>query len=221
VYGPQGVLEKKMFIRELKGLKDGAPPAWLLMGDFNLISSTRDKNNGRVNMAMINRFKKAVNHMQVRELNLLGKKFTWSNQQATPTLTRIDKMFCTPGWENLYDKPALQALSSSTSDHCPLLVSSFSPPRSRPKLDISQVFDTVNWSYLLYVIEHLGFTQKWRNWISSLWCTSSSILLVNDIPCKNIFHCRGVRQEDPPLSLSCSFFWQWSHCIDCSEKPRM
>jgi hypothetical protein len=114
VYGSEGILKKKM-------------------GDFNLISSTRDKNNGRVNRAMINRFQKAINHMQVRKLNLLGKKFTWSNQQPAPTLTRIDKMFCTPGWENLYDKPTLQALSSSTPDHCPLLVSYFSPPRSRPK----------------------------------------------------------------------------------------
>jgi hypothetical protein len=62
VYGPKGDLEKKIFMRELKGLNDGAPPAWLLMGDFNLISIARDKSNGRVNRAMINRFQKAINH---------------------------------------------------------------------------------------------------------------------------------------------------------------
>jgi hypothetical protein len=65
------------------------------------------------------------------------------------------------------------------------------------KLDISKAFAIVNWSYLLQVMEHLGFTQKWRNWISSLWCTTSSAFLVNDIPCKNIFHFRRVMQEDP------------------------
>jgi hypothetical protein len=37
VYGPQGDLEKAMFIRELRGLKQGALDKWLILGDFNLI----------------------------------------------------------------------------------------------------------------------------------------------------------------------------------------
>jgi hypothetical protein len=37
VYGPQGELEKRMFIRELKGLKQIVLDRWLLLGDFNLI----------------------------------------------------------------------------------------------------------------------------------------------------------------------------------------
>jgi hypothetical protein len=36
------------------------------------------------------------------------------------------------------------------------------------KLDISKAFDTVNWPYLLQIMEHLGFGVRWRNWISSL-----------------------------------------------------
>jgi hypothetical protein len=47
------------------------------------------------------------------------------------------------------------------------------------KLDISKVFDTVNWSYMLSILQHLGFGQMWRNWISLLWCTTSSCYLLN------------------------------------------
>jgi exonuclease III len=41
VYGPQGDLEKKKFIRELKQLKQSAKPEWVLLGDFNLIVQIR------------------------------------------------------------------------------------------------------------------------------------------------------------------------------------
>jgi hypothetical protein len=69
------------------------------------------------------------------------------------------------------------------------------------KLDIFKAFDTVNWPYMLSIMTHLGFGQKWRNWISSLWCTSSSSVLVNGAPGRRVLHCRGVRQGDPLSSM--------------------
>jgi hypothetical protein len=57
------------------------------------------------------------------------------------------------------------------------------------KLDISKTFDTVSWPYLLSIMEFLGFEIKWRNWISALWCATSSSFLLNGKP--------GVRQGDP------------------------
>lgn len=65
------------------------------------------------------------------------------------------------------------------------------------KLDISKAFDTVSWTYLLHIMSHLGFGQRWRCWISSLWCTASSSFLLNGDPGRRILHCRGVRQGDP------------------------
>jgi exonuclease III len=37
VYGPQGALDKKMFIRELKNLKQPSLHPWLILGDINII----------------------------------------------------------------------------------------------------------------------------------------------------------------------------------------
>jgi hypothetical protein len=71
------------------------------------------------------------------------------------------------------------------------------------KLDISKAFDSVNWPYILSIMSHLGFGQNWRNWVSSLWCSTSSRILMNGEPGRRILHCRGVRQGDP---LSNVFF---------------
>jgi exonuclease III len=76
VYGPQGDLEKRMFIRELKHLKPIISSAWLVMGDFNLIYQAEDKNNGRLNRRLMLRFRQALNHMEIKEIQVVGRKFT-------------------------------------------------------------------------------------------------------------------------------------------------
>jgi hypothetical protein len=126
------VILRKIFIRELRALKNSVRPHWLLIGDFNLIYKAQDKNNGRLNRGLMLRFRRALNHMEVQELDLKGGQFTWSNNQTNPTLTRIDRAFCTPVFENLYNNLMLQPLSSSILDHCPLLLMHYSSPRVQP-----------------------------------------------------------------------------------------
>lgn len=120
VYGPQTEMDKKICIRELRQLKSTALPAWLLLGDFNLIYKEADKNNDQLNRRLMLRFRWALNHLAVKEINLAGRKFTWSNGQAQPTLTRIDRIFSTMAWEEIYVDPMIHVHSSSISDHTPL-----------------------------------------------------------------------------------------------------
>jgi hypothetical protein len=100
VYGPQGELEKKLFIRELRHLKLTTPSLWLLLGGFNLIYKAQDTNNGNLNHRLMHRFRRALNYLELKEIHLRGRKFTWSNNQNPPTITRIDRAFCTTAWEN-------------------------------------------------------------------------------------------------------------------------
>jgi hypothetical protein len=79
------------------------------------------------------RFRRVLNYLEVKELELVGRHFTWSNNQSTPTMTHIDRVFCTPAWEDLYPNPILQPLPSSTSDHCPILVVPLITPYIKPK----------------------------------------------------------------------------------------
>jgi hypothetical protein len=64
------------------------------------------------------------------------------------------------------------------------------------KLDISKAFDSVYWQCLPEVLEALGFSTKWRDWISDLFRSSSSKILINGAPSQSIPHARGLRQGD-------------------------
>jgi hypothetical protein len=54
---------------------------------------------------------RALNHLEVKEVNLIDKRFTWSSNQQSLTMIRIGNVFCTPAWENCYDHPFLRPLS--------------------------------------------------------------------------------------------------------------
>jgi len=65
------------------------------------------------------------------------------------------------------------------------------------KVDIAKAFDTVAWSFLLEILQHMGFGQRWRNWISTILSTASTRILLNGHPGRRICHARGLRQGDP------------------------
>jgi hypothetical protein len=132
-----------MFIREITSLKQSSLQPWLIIGDFNLIYKDEDKSNGRLNRNMMARFKKALDHLEVKEIPLVGKKFTWSNGQDPPTFSRIDRAFCSPVWEQHFSNPVLQALSLSISDHCPLILTPLNPPSLLPRFRFE-----AHWTYM-------------------------------------------------------------------------
>jgi hypothetical protein len=71
---------------------------------------------------MMNRFKQALDDTHLMELDLQGRKFTWSNEQDDPTFTRIDRVFGTPEWHVLFPNTDLQALPTMGSDHSPFFL---------------------------------------------------------------------------------------------------
>jgi hypothetical protein len=70
-------------------------------------------------------------------------------------------------------------------------------PTALLKIDIAKAFDTVSWPFLLEVLQHMGFGQRWRDWISIILATASTKILLNGRPGRRICHARGLRQGDP------------------------
>jgi hypothetical protein len=65
------------------------------------------------------------------------------------------------------------------------------------KIDIAKAFDSMSWTFLLEVLQHMGFGRRWRNWISAILSTASTKILLNGVPGRRICHARGLRQGDP------------------------
>ena len=109
---------------ELRDIRSQCTGAWLVAGDFNLIYKDEDKNNSNLNRATMERFRKWINDMVVSKLPLHGRKFTWSSStsSAAPMLVKLDRVFCSLDWEEMFPECLLQSSASDDSDHCPLIL---------------------------------------------------------------------------------------------------
>jgi exonuclease III len=75
IYGPQGEIKKDVHQRT-KNLKNPTKPQWLIFWGFNLIYKLQDKNNAMVNRGLMHRFKTTIDHLELKEISLVGRKFT-------------------------------------------------------------------------------------------------------------------------------------------------
>jgi hypothetical protein len=125
VYGPQLEHEKVEFLEELCQFREANAGPWLLCGDFNMIYQAADKSNERLDRRAMRRFRSFINEVQLQEVDLIGRCFTWSNEWGAPTLERLDRVLASVDWFDL------KALSSDCSDHCPLLLLLDAVPRAK------------------------------------------------------------------------------------------
>ena len=92
------------------------------MGDFNLLVNPEDKNNAVINQRMMARFRALLNSLELKELYLNGRRYTWSNERRNPTLEKIDHIFVTNSWEDCFPRNLLMALGTAFSAHSPIFV---------------------------------------------------------------------------------------------------
>lgn len=124
VYGPQPDGEKVEFLDELRLVHSLASSRWLVVGDFNLILRASEKSTSNINRRNIGRFRSFVDDVNLKEIYLQGRRYTWSNERQTPVMAQLDRVLVSVDWEVCYCFATLQALSTDISDHCPLLLAS-------------------------------------------------------------------------------------------------
>ena len=60
------------------------------------------------------------------------------------------------------------------------------------KLDIAKAFDSISWEYMLELLQKLGFSARWRDWIALLLSSSNSSCILNGDPGDIVLHLRGL-----------------------------
>ncbi|XP_073354828.1 uncharacterized protein [Aegilops tauschii subsp. strangulata] len=124
VYGTADHSRSASFLEEIHRKVTAATLPVVVGGDFNLRRFAEDKSNSHVNFARMQMFNDCIADLGLRELDRVGARFTWTNRQASPTQSVLDRVLVSPEWDLRCSLASLRAITRIGSDHVPLLLSS-------------------------------------------------------------------------------------------------
>jgi len=67
-------------------------------------------------------FNACIETLNLRELELPGRKFTWANSAEHPTFERLGRILVSTDWEQKFPLSTVEALTREISDHTPFLL---------------------------------------------------------------------------------------------------
>jgi exonuclease III len=120
VYGPAHNENRGEFLNWLCNIDTTYLKYWLIMGDFNLIKDPlgRSRPGGNYNNMM--NFSSAIQALDLEEIPLKGRNFTWSNMQDDPLLEKLDWIFTSADWTSDFPNTMAFPLARLGSDHIPI-----------------------------------------------------------------------------------------------------
>ncbi|XP_028085071.1 uncharacterized protein LOC114286171 [Camellia sinensis] len=94
---------------------------WCLGGDFNEIKCLSEKKGCSRRDRSVREFNELIDNLEVCDLPMMRRKFTWCNSQDGGKWSRIDRFLLSPEWIHKFNfKP--WGLPRRISDHCPILL---------------------------------------------------------------------------------------------------
>ncbi|XP_059658543.1 uncharacterized protein LOC132304851 [Cornus florida] len=98
---------------------------WLVMGDFNIISNSAEKNGGSVRWnPAINAFCECLQQAELEDLRYTGILYTWNNKSfGSACITKkLDRALINKQWNTSFPRSECTFLTPGVSDHSPILV---------------------------------------------------------------------------------------------------
>lgn len=121
VYGPASPAERIRVWNSIVNLSSFFKDPWCMGGDFNEIRSLRERQGCSCRdrgMADINAI---IDKLELMDLPLLGRKFTWSKSDNDNKWSRLDRFLVNPVWLSLFNWKQW-GLGRVLSDHCPIVL---------------------------------------------------------------------------------------------------
>jgi hypothetical protein len=160
VYGAAQDEHKAEFLAELVRLCENETLPLLVGGDFNIMRRKEDKNNDNFNSRWPFIFNAIIDSLDLRELGLSGRQFTWASRRQVPTFEKLDRILTSVDWEQKFLLASVQALPRSGSDHTPLLLDTG---------EQTHIGNKVEFSFKLSWLKQEGFREiVEREWSSVL-----------------------------------------------------
>jgi hypothetical protein len=135
VYGSAQDALKPAFLREMVNLAKDNPHPIILGGDFNMLRYPHEKSKGRFDNHWSFLFNAVIDSLDLKEISMIGRQFTWANSLPDPTYEKLDRVLMDSDWEQKFPQVSVRALPriESLSDHAPILLTTGipSPPRKR------------------------------------------------------------------------------------------
>lgn len=125
VYGPSTWEGKENFCSELAALKSVCPGLWVMCGDFNLTRNKQEKKGRNWSRKVMSLFSNLINDLDLIDLPMGNQNYTGSNMQSDPTLAKLDRFLISTEWDQTFPLTKVLALPRITSDHTPILLSSY------------------------------------------------------------------------------------------------
>ena len=99
VYGPAQNNLKEQFLTELVNMCIHEKLPILVGGDFNILRPPYEKNNDNFDSHCLFLFNAIIDGLNLRELEMSGRKYTWANSLPNPTYEKLDIILMATEWE--------------------------------------------------------------------------------------------------------------------------
>jgi hypothetical protein len=97
---------------------------------FNILRNPSEKNNDNFNHRWPFLFNTVIDGLNLKALEMSGRKFTSANSLPNPTFEKLDRILISIEWEQHFSLANVKALSRGISDHMPLLLDTSRAPSS-------------------------------------------------------------------------------------------